>query len=117
MAVHGEPRVASENFTVAVHDSDGLTLIELGGELDVSAAVTLRDALVAADLDEGVDVRMDMTGLQFLDSSGIGFVVGTCKRVRASGGTFSVRCDPGQVRRAIEVTGLVEYLQLDEGAG
>ena len=81
---------------------------------DLATAETLRESLVYLDLDGGLDVRMDLTGLDFLDSSGISVVVSVCKRVRASGGTFAGVCDGGLVRRALEVTGLVEYLQLDE---
>lgn len=104
----------SAELTAAVYDSDGVTVVEVAGELDLYTAETLRETLVALDLDGELDVRMDLTGLELLDSSGIGVVVSVCKRVRASGGRFTATCHAGLVRRAIEVSGLVEYLQVDE---
>lgn len=50
--------------------------------------------------------------MTFLDSSGIGVIISACKRVRASGGTLSVTCGSGSVRRSIEIMGLVDYLEV-----
>lgn len=113
MAQQVDARLGSENFTVTVRECGGLTFVDLGGVLDISCASTLRDALVAIDPGGGLDVRMDLTALRFIDSSGISGVVSACERIRAAGGTFSTTCGDGIVRRAIEVTGLSEYLQLD----
>lgn len=85
----------------------------VAGELDVSTLATLHDALRQLDLDSGIDLHMDLSELRTIDSTGVGTMVSSAKRVRASGGTFSVRCPQGLVRRVLEVTGLVEYLQLD----
>lgn len=103
----------SDAFTAVVRDSDGVTLIELRGELDIATAGPLRDALVALDLNGGLEVRMDLTNLTFIDSAGVSVIASACKRVRASNGTFSVRCQ-GPVRRVFEIEGLVEFLELDE---
>lgn len=100
-------------LTVAVYESDAVTVVELAGELDVTTTGTLREALAAIDLAGGLVVRMDLTSLSFLDTSGIGVVVNACRRIRASGGTFWATCKTGIVRRTLEVSGLVEYLQLD----
>jgi anti-sigma B factor antagonist len=100
---------------VATFLSDGIETVELFGELDIATVETLRVALEMLDLDGALNLRIDMTRLGFLDSSGISVLVGACKRVRSSGGTFSVTCTNGPVRRAIEVSGLVEYLQVNDG--
>jgi hypothetical protein len=80
-----------DNLKVTVRQRASLTVLHLRGELDL------------------------LRGLDFLGSTGIGMIVIACKRVRASGGTFSVWCDNGLTRRTLEITGLVDYLELHDG--
>lgn len=98
---------------VLVEDLSGATVISLSGELDVSTLATLGETLALIDLDGRIALRLDLSTLRFLDSTGIGTMVATARRVRAAGGTFSTICPAGPVRRVFEITGLVEYLQLD----
>lgn len=100
-------------FQVTIKGRRDAVVIDASGELDVFTLGTLHDALRQVDLDSGVVLRMDLSNLRTIDSTGVGTMVSTAKRVRASGGVFSTICPPGIVRRVLEVTGLVEYLQLD----
>ena len=67
------------------------------------------------ELDSGLHVEMDLRNLTYLGSPGVGMIVTMCKRVRASGGNFSVSCDHGMVRRILEIGGLVDFLELHDG--
>ena len=58
---------------------------------------------------------MDLRGLSFLESAGLGVIVSACKRIRASGGTFSTSCDHNLARRTLEIAGLVDFLELQDG--
>ena len=110
------PSHGSVEFTVVVRDQRGVTSIELAGELDLSTSSSFREAMVALDLDGGLAVHMDLNRLTFLGSPGVGLIVSVCKRVRSSGGTFSVTCEEPGIRKTIEVAGLAEYLRLNEGS-
>jgi anti-sigma B factor antagonist len=101
------------DFQVTVKGGRDATVVDVSGELDVFTLGTLQDALRQVDLDGGIVLRMDLSNLRIIDSTGIGTMVTTAKRVRASGGVFSTICPQGMVRRVLEITGLVEYLQLD----
>jgi anti-sigma B factor antagonist len=101
------------DFQVTIKGRRDGIVIEASGELDVFTLGTLQDALRQVDLDSGIVLRMDLSNLRIIDSTGIGTMVSTAKRVRASGGVFSTICPQGLVRRVLEITGLVEYLQLD----
>jgi anti-sigma B factor antagonist len=115
MAIDEAELVRPAEFAVEVSELPGLTLVELSGELDVSTAGALREALLLLELDGGLGIEIDLRGLSFLGSTGIGVIVSACKRVRASGGTFSVSCDHNLARRVIEVAGLVDFLELHDG--
>jgi anti-sigma B factor antagonist len=53
-------------------------------------------------------IALDLTGVEFMDSAGLGVLVGCCKRLKAAGGDFAVVTDRPQLARLFEVTGLTE---------
>jgi anti-sigma B factor antagonist len=97
---------------------DGALLVIVAGELDIATAGELRECLVRPDVLSAPKVHLDLTTVSFLDSAGIGMIVAASKRVRQSGGAFSVIAGDNAVRRVLEVAGLIEYLEVDHrGAG
>lgn len=104
-----------DNLKVTVRGAPGESVVELTGELDLATAANLREALLPLDLDGGIRLEIDLRALTFLGSPGIGVLVAACKRVRTSGGRFSVSCDHGFVRRTLEIAGLVDYLEVHDG--
>src|SRR3712207_8032382 len=73
--------------TVAEH-----TVLEVGGEVDVYTAPRLRERLVEL-VDAGArNVVVDLGRVDFLDSTGLGVLVGALKRLRAASGTFGLVC-------------------------
>ena len=94
---------------------DGLVIVSLAGQFDLSTAEDLRESLVSSEVLGASRVRVDLGEVTFLDSSGIGLLVSACKRVRSAGGRFSASCGNGPARRILEVAGLVEYLHVEDG--
>lgn len=95
-----------------IHDDQSI-VVELSGELDIATASGLRSVFMRPDVLSAKAVRVDLTQVSFLESTAVGVIISACKRTRASGGSFSVTCDEGIPRRALEALGLMEYLQLD----
>lgn len=98
-------------LAIVRREKDRLVVMELAGNLDVSTAGKLREALLQLDLDGGLSVHMDLSRLAFLDSSGMGVLVYACRRLRASSGSFSTACS-NDAFRALQIGGLVEYLDV-----
>lgn len=79
----------------------------LAGEIDHHAAAQLREKI-----DEQMDRRMpgtlilDFGGVGFMDSSGVGLILGRCRRMQATGGTLRVRGTGGQVNRMLKLAGV-----------
>lgn len=70
---------------------EGAIVLEIAGELDAMSVSELRpsiDQLVAA---APLPVVIELSGLRLIDSSGVGAIVSIYKRVRAAGGTVTVR--------------------------
>lgn len=92
-------------------DGDTLT-VRLKGELDHGAADALR-----TELDEQIADRtvrrlvLDLKDLQFMDSSGVGFVIGRYKQMARRGGTVHVTHADARMDRIFQMSGLYEIVE------
>lgn len=89
---------------------DGIeTTIVAAGALDLASAGELRTATYEAS--NGVrDVVLDLRGLTFIDSSGLGTLLNLRGELRREGVGMVVDTEDGPIRRALESTGLGELL-------
>ena len=104
-------------FSAELLNGGGPTVVKLLGELDLSTVPQLEACLEGLGAD-GADVRLDLSGLSFCDSSGISAMVTASKRVRKRGGHLSIVSPQPAVRSVLEITGLLDYLsapQSEEG--
>ena len=92
-------------LTIDVSRHERTTLLVLRGDLDLSTAAQLREALVEV-IGEGARIVIDMEALDFLDSAGLGILVGGLKRARTHGGELELVCSNRAVLKPIEITGL-----------
>ncbi len=82
------------------------TVLQVTGEIDVYTAPKLRQRLVEL-VDEGVRrLVVDLRRVEFLDSTGLGVLVGGLKRVRPLGGTFVLVCAHERILKIFRITGL-----------
>lgn len=82
------------------------TVLEVGGEVDVYTAPRLRERLVEL-IDGGArSVIVDLGRVDFLDSTGLGVLVGALKRLRAAGGGFGLVCDKEPLLKIFRITAL-----------
>jgi anti-sigma B factor antagonist len=107
---------ASVIFKAEISERDGSILVRLFGELDVSSAAPRRELFAQQIHPAGSEVQVDLLGLDFIDSAGIGLLVSACKRIRGSSGAFRVTCGDGPVRRVLEIEGLVDFLSVERSA-
>ena len=82
------------------------------GELDAYTAPELRDAL-AALVEQGRSwIIADLTELTYLDSTGLGILVGTAKQCRQAGGDLAVACARKNLLRIFQISGTQEILNV-----
>lgn len=92
---------------VAMH-----TVLEVGGEVDVYTAPKLRER-IAELLDSGVSgVVVDLAKVEFMDSTGLGVLVGGLRKARAAGATFGVVCSRESLLKIFRITALDQVLPL-----
>jgi anti-sigma B factor antagonist len=100
-------------FTIDLSQSSNGVVLAMGGELDVSAAPYLQERLMGAVKEDPANLRIDLSGVTFLDSMAVGLLVSTKRQVGAYEGSFAVSCCHPSVRRVLEIMGLIEYLNVD----
>ncbi len=93
-------------------DSDSWT-VELSGELDVSCADRLKK-----ELDDNIeksfsDIKFDMSNLQYIDSTGIGIIVGTMKKLKSRDKNITILKAKDNVRKIFKITGLDQIIHME----
>ena len=93
-------------FEVEVTEQDGWTVLTAVGDLDLSSAPALRRHLVAAVAATKGRVVVDLAGIHFVDSQGLGTLVGGLKRARGHGGDLRLARPSPAAASVLELTGL-----------
>mgnify|MGYP002651975797 FL=1 len=78
----------------------------------IFSAAVLRDALEALIADGRRRLTLDLGGVTFLDSTGLGIVVGRLKKLARHGGTLTVAASHERVLRVFAITGLDQLLDI-----
>lgn len=100
--------------TVTTSQQEGVFILALGGDIDVATAVTVRDALDRVIAAGHHHVVMDLNEVRFLDSTGLGVMVGRLKAVRDLGGDMHLVCTSSRIARVLSLTGLDEVFSLHD---
>ncbi len=89
--------------------------LHLEGTCDLASAPLLRETLVELRPPEVLNVTVDVAGLEFIDSTGLGLLLGTLRRLREAGGTMQISGAQGAVLRVLEITDLDKVIPLVAG--
>lgn len=82
------------------------TVLEVGGEIDVYTAPRLRERLLELVTAGTRHIVVDMERVEFLDSTGLGVLVGGLKRIRAQDGSLVLVCGQERILKIFRITGL-----------
>lgn len=93
-------------------DRGEATIISLTGELDISSAVRVERELSRVEGREPALLVLDLSGLAFMDSTGLRVVVSADARARERGAQFVVVRGPDAVQRVFHLTRLEERLEM-----
>jgi anti-sigma B factor antagonist len=90
---------------------DGVAVVRVTGEVDVATCGLLRDRLLEIVTGDGFrGLVVNLGGVRFLDSTGIGVLVGVWRRVAATTGGLALAVPAPQVQRALDIAGLSKVL-------
>ena len=104
------------DLTLATSEVEGATIIAVGGEIDVYTAPKLRDKITELVADGVYDIIVDMEAVEFLDSTGLGVLVGGLKKVRAHDGSLQLICTQDRLLKIFRITGLAKVFDIHDSA-
>lgn len=108
----GRATVKAGELQVIVSGDEPEYQIHLVGELDMSTAPQLREELLQLASDGAQTVTVDLSELEFIDSTGLSVLITGLKRLRQGGGDMALRSPTPGTRRVLEITGLTEVFPI-----
>jgi anti-sigma B factor antagonist len=91
-----------------------VVVVQVAGEIDVYTAASLREKLADLIDADHTDVVVDLTGVTFMDSTGLGVLVGALKKVRGYGGRLQLVIDQEKVIKVFRITALTQVFTIHE---
>jgi anti-sigma B factor antagonist len=97
-----------------VTERDGWTVLAVRGEVDVYTAPRFRERLIELVSQGQHRIIVDLEGVDFLDSTGLGVLVGGLKRVRNHDGDLALVCTQARILKVFEITGLTKVFAIHD---
>ncbi len=104
--------VAAMELCLDLSEREGWSLLAVSGEVDVATVPRLREQLHVLAAEGRNLIVVDLDGVDFLDSTGLGVLVGALKRVRSTDGELRLVCSQPRIRKVFEVTGLTKVFDV-----
>lgn len=104
--------IAGSTF-LAVRDRLGdWTVVRLASTLDAASASSLRDLFTELADGDAVQVLVDLSAVPFIDSAGLGVLIGACRRLRALDGDMRLAGPRPHVSSVLRMTGISRVIQV-----
>ena len=96
------------------HAKDGIEVVNVGGEIDIYTAPRLRDLLLDLVSKNNYQLIVNLDKVEFLDSTGLGVLIGGLKRVRAHDGSLDLVCTQERILKIFRITGLTKVFGIHQ---
>jgi anti-sigma B factor antagonist len=106
-----QERLFLVNFSVKIHQREQVALVEVVGHLTFFEVGALRDAIQSLLKQKRKNILLNLSGLQYLDSSGIGELARIYVSVVKHGGTMKVVGLTAKVEEVLKITHLSQVFQ------
>lgn len=106
--------MADAVISLAVERSriDGYELLAVAGELDIATAPRMIAALNDAFVELERPLVVDLSSVDFMDSTGLALLMNAHRRVKRSGHGFAIVCPGGPISRVFEIADMVDRLHV-----
>lgn len=101
------------NISIDVKETESTLAVKVSGEIDAYTAPQLREKLFPMSEKEGIKMVVDLSEVNYMDSTGLGVFVGVFKNVRAHNGEFKIVGLSERLQRLFEITGLADIIDIN----
>ncbi|NTW38865.1 MAG: STAS domain-containing protein [Cellulomonadaceae bacterium] len=100
------------DVSVTSRASGDRTVVEVTGEIDVYTAPVLREELASLVDSEHTNLVVDLSAVSFMDSTGLGVLVGALKKVRTLGGDLALVINEEKILKVFRITALTQVFSI-----
>jgi len=100
-----------------IEDGDGSGVVVVSGEIDLHTSPRLRETLLGHLTNSTRHVTVDLSGVTFIDSTGLSVLVAALRRARSLGGDVRLRAPSHQTYKVLELTKLTEVFAIEGEIG
>ncbi|HWC12981.1 MAG TPA: STAS domain-containing protein [Actinomycetota bacterium] len=104
--------MAQQKIHIDMTDEGGYKVLKPDGDLDVYTVGSLRDSLGSIVEEDSPKVVVDLDSVPFMDSSGLGALMGGVRRLREAGGDLAIACTREQHLKLFTITGFGEGVSI-----
>lgn len=104
--------MAQQKIEIDMTEGSGYRVLKPTGDLDVYTVGSLRDALGTMVDDDSPKVVVELDAVPFMDSSGLGALMGGVRRLREAGGDLAIACTREQHLKLFTITGFGEGVSI-----
>ncbi len=104
--------MAQQKIDIEVSEASGYRVLKPTGDLDVYTVGSLRDSIASILEDDKPHVVVDLDSVPFMDSSGLGALMGGVRRLREAGGDLAIACTREQHLKLFTITGFGEGVSI-----
>lgn len=109
--MHDDPRSFSDDpLSYSIFHGPGYAVVSVAGEIDVGTECKFRDALTSGLAHGALRIVVDLAGVTFMGSTGIGVLMGTRRVLAAEGGSLVLAAPHGDVAQVLSLTGVDDVI-------
>ena len=96
----------AENLILDTNDRGDLTVVSVKGEVDLYTAPSLKESVADLVTSGRSKIAVDLGEVEFMDSTGLGVLIGALRRCREAGGSLTLIAPREPVLKVLAITGL-----------
>ncbi|NLD76744.1 MAG: STAS domain-containing protein [Acidimicrobiales bacterium] len=101
------------DFRLEVSERDAWSIVAVSGEIDVATSPRFRERLIELISTGNHRIVVDLRWVDFIDSTGLGVLIGALKRLRSHEGELRLVIDDPRVLKIFDITGLDQVFEID----
>lgn len=106
--------VMASNLSINQKESDDMIVVELNGEIDIDTVNELRERLYEIVEKYPIDIKLDCANLNYIDSTGLGVLVGVLKKVKNNEKNIYLTNLKNTVKKLFLITNLNKVFIIEE---
>ena len=104
--------MAQQKIDIDISEASDYRVLKPTGDLDVYTVGSLRDAIGEVVEQDNPKIVVDLDSVPFMDSSGLGALMGGVRRLREAGGDLAIACTREQHLKLFTITGFGEGVSI-----